>query len=60
MGWCWYKYYRNPKYFFVLPKNNNYINYPVLINAFNAINIDCSKANVERIEGKEKYLYDDK
>jgi hypothetical protein len=50
LGWCWFKYYRNPRNFLTIPKNSNYANMEVLIQVFNGNVIDTSKKWVERVE----------
>lgn len=58
-GWAWKKFFRNPRNFFIIPKNANYKNMEILTAVFSGKVIDTSKANVVDIDynAKEKYLY---
>jgi len=56
-GWAWKKYFRNPRKFFVIPKNANYKNMELLVAAFSGKVIDTSKVNIVEVDYdvKEKY-----
>ena len=57
-GWCWRKYFRNPKTYFNIPKNANYKNMEILVAVFNGKVIDTSKPNVEEIDYSKKEKYE--
>ena len=49
-SYFWLKYYLTQYMFFTFAKRPHYVNYEVLINAFNTRNIDLSQARIIQID----------
>jgi len=57
-GWAWRKYFRNPRKYFIMPKNANYKNMEILVAAFSGKVIDTSKPNIVEIDHDVKEQYE--